>query len=256
MDMGEPNADAPGGSQAVRRAFELLELMARRAEGVSVSELADATGMATTTAHRIVSTLVAGGQATHNADRTYTLGPRLIQLGRTASTLLPHWTHPILSDLMEQFGETANLAVLDADDVVYVDQARSARGLQLFTVPNERLPAHNTAAGKVLMSLLPDDYVADVLRRTGMAATTPFTITELDEFLRQLATIRARGYAVDEQEQEVGVSCVAVPAIGAPRNMALSLTGPVERMRDLGYEPMARALVEAADRVVAQLGHV
>jgi IclR family acetate operon transcriptional repressor len=125
--------------------------------------------------------------------------------------------------------------------------------MRMFTEVGHRAKVHTTAVGKVMLSTRSDQYVRDVLRRTGMERLTEHTITTPEAFLADLERVRSRGYAIDHGEQEVGVCCVAVPVPMAPRPMALSMSGPLPRMTD---EMIARAvplLREAASRISADL---
>lgn len=250
----EKGADGQGsGAQAVLRAFEILNTLTDCERGLGLSDIVARSGVSMATAHRLLKTLEADGYIRQYQDRTYSLGPRLIELGRTASTLLPEWADQYLQELVEQTGETANLAVLDADEVVYVAQVRSQMTLQLATPIGARLPAHCTAVGKALLSSLPDAYIESVLRRTGMAPRTGHTITEPEELLRQVAQVRRTGYAVDIGEQEEGVSCIAVPVRPAPRNLAVSVSGPTERVTGDRHVRLAEMLSVAANRIVQEL---
>lgn len=252
--VAEKGAEGQGsGAQAVLRAFDILNTLTDCERGLGLSEIVARSGVSMATTHRLLKTLEADGYIRQYQDRTYSLGPRLIELGRTASTLLPEWADQYLLELVEQTGETANLAVLDADEVVYVAQARSQMGLQLTTPIGARLPAHCTAVGKALLSGLPDAYIESVLRRTGMTARTAHTITEPEELLRQVAEVRRRGYAVEIGEQEEGVSCIAVPVRPAPRNLAVSVSGPTERVTKDREVELADILMRVADRIVREL---
>jgi IclR family acetate operon transcriptional repressor len=159
-----------------------------------------------------------------------------------------------MSVVVNALGESVNLAVLDGDEIVYVAHAEPSKNfMRMFTEVGHRAKVHTTAVGKVMLSTRSDQYVRDVLRRTGMERLTEHTITTPEAFLADLERVRARGYAIDHGEQEIGVCCVAVPVPMAPRPMALSMSGPLPRMTD---EMIARAvplLREAASRISADL---
>ena len=136
-----------------------------------------------------------------NSNRRYTLGSRLIRLGESASRQFGTWARPFLAQLVDQVEETANLAVMDGDEVVYVAQVPSRHSMRMFTEVGRRLLPHGTGVGKAMLSKLPRDEVRALLARTGLPAYTPNTITDPDELLASLDQIAEQGYALDRQER-------------------------------------------------------
>lgn len=161
---GAPKAPAPstgpertsGGVQSVERAFQLLEALADSGGVATLSELSTSSGLPMPTIHRLVRTLVQQGYVRQDTARRYTLGPRLIRLGETAGRLLGNWARPYLAELMEATGETANLAVLEGGEVVYVGQVQSRRSMRMFTEVGRRVQPHCTGVGKALLAQLPE----------------------------------------------------------------------------------------------------
>ncbi|MPZ97443.1 MAG: IclR family transcriptional regulator, partial [Propionibacteriales bacterium] len=157
---------------------------------------------------------------------------RLIYLGESSSRLLGTWARPHLATLVDTLGETANLAMLDGDQVVYVAQVPSRHSMRMFTEVGRRVMPHCTAVGKALLAQLPESEVRELVQRTGMPARTEHTITSPADLAGRLVAVREKGFALDEGEQEVGVRCVAVAVVGAPARIALSISGPMPRMTD------------------------
>jgi IclR family transcriptional regulator, acetate operon repressor len=252
--MGGPDgADRGSGVQSLNRAFALLEHMAAAGGDVTLSELAARSGLPLPTIHRIMRTLVGSGYVRQLPSRRYALGPRLIGLGDAASRMLGEWARPHLTELVEQVGETANMAVLDGDAVVYVAQVPSRHAMRMFTEVGRRVPVHCTGVGKALLAQLPPARVQALLGRTGMAAQTPQTITDPDRLARELDRIRHQGFAVDDGEQELGVRCVAVAVPGGPSMTALSVSGPEARVTWASVERIAPLLRQAAQALAGQL---
>ena len=216
--------------QSLTRAFDLLELMADAGGEAGLSELADAAGLPLPTIHRLMRTLVARGYARQEESRRYALGPKLIRLGDSAGRLLGVWAHPYLSELVELTGETANLALREGDNAVYVAQVPSRHAMRMFTELGRRVPLHTSGVGKAILAQLPPGDVDAILARTELVARTPNTITDPAVLREQLDIVRARGYAQDDGEYEIGVSCVAVPLAGTGALAALSVSGPVSRL--------------------------
>ena len=229
---GNGRGAASGGVQSIERAFDLLEMLADAGGALGLSEVATASGLPLPTVHRLMRTLVNRGYVRQEASRRYTLGSRLIWLGETSSRLLGTWLRPFLAQLVRETGETANLAMLDGDEVVYLAQVPSPHSMRMFTEPGRRVRMHSTAVGKVLLAQLPAEQARSLLERVDMPASTPTTITDPDVLLAHLEVIRKQGYAVDEGEQEIGVRCFAVAVPDAPAPLAISTSGPQARMTD------------------------
>ncbi|MFC4783053.1 IclR family transcriptional regulator [Nocardioides sp. MAHUQ-72] len=216
--------------QSVDRALDLLETMAEQGRPVGVADLVELTGLPQGTVHRLLQSLQQRGYARRDASRKYSLGTSAVRLADAAQRSLARSARPHLAELVTASGETANLAVLEGDDVVYVAQVPSPHTLRMFAEVGRHVPPHSTAVGKVLLAALPRERAVAVLRRTGLPARTPETITDLDDFLSELDLVTVQGWAADEEEQELGVRCLAVPVGAAGATVAaLSLSGPADR---------------------------
>lgn len=246
--------------QSVERAVGLLEVMADAGGQVTLSGLAAATGLPTPTIHRLMRTLVACGYVRREPSRAYSLGPRLVRLGDGAGRLVGVWARPCLVELVDALGESANLAMLDGTQVVYVAQEPGRHAMRMFTEVGRRVSPHCTAVGKALLALMPAEQAQDRLRHTVMTARTDNTIVDPAAFAEELERVRETGYALDEGEQELGVRCVAV-ALDGPLSAAVSVSGPTTRMTDdlvaaavPRLRSAARALVEGMARNCATPG--
>jgi IclR family acetate operon transcriptional repressor len=158
-DVPNETADTPvrsGGVQSLERAFGLLELVAAQRGAMSLSELASASGLAPATLHRLARTLVDLGYLRQEPSRRYALGPRLSLLAESSSTMLNSVALPHLSHLVDEIGETANLAMLDGDRVAYVAQAPGRHSMRMFTEVGRRVLPHCTAVGKALLATSSD----------------------------------------------------------------------------------------------------
>ncbi len=242
-----------GGVQSIERAFAVLELVATNGGSMALSTLARGAALPPATLHRLAATLVDLGYLRQEASRRYALGPRLALLAdrswaRLSSTALPHLSH-----LVDETGETANLAMLDGDHVTYVAQAPGRHSMRMFTEVGRRVNPHCTAVGKAMLATSSDDEVRALLARTGLPRQTPHTLTDPEEFLAELARVRRQGYALDEGEQEVGVRCVAVVVPGSTLRLALSVSGPAPRMTDELLVDAVPVLQQAAGSLAGQL---
>lgn len=162
---------------------------------------------------------------------------------------LTTWAMPHLTRLVDDLGETANLAMLEGDEIVYVAQVPSRHSMRMFTEVGRRVRPHCTAVGKALLAQLADEQVEAIVRRTGMPVHTPNTITEPDQLAKELVSVRRQGYAIDDGEQEVGVRCVAVAVSDTATRIAISVSGPAPRMTT----DMVRRAVPTLNRTAAAL---
>ncbi len=242
-----------GGVQSIERAFGLLEAMADEGGMMGLSQLATASGLPLPTIHRLVRTLVDLGYLRQEPSRQYVLGPKLIRLGESSSHMLSIWARPHLARLVDELGESANLAMLDGDQIVYVAQVQSKHSMRMFTEVGRRVLPHCTAVGKAILAGQPEHQVRELLERTGMPRHTENTVTDADEFVRQLDKAAEEGFAMDEGEQEMGVRCVAVVVPDAPSKLAMSVSGPAGRVTEELVERAVPLLKRAGEALSADL---
>jgi IclR family transcriptional regulator, acetate operon repressor len=233
--------------QSVDRALDVLEALADHGGEAGLSEIAAATGLPYGTIHRLLRTLLARGYVRQESDRRYALGGGLVRLGGVAERMVAVWAQPYLTRLVELSGETANLAVLEGDFVVYVAQVSAPRRLRMFAEVGRRVLPHSTAVGKVLVADRSRAEALALLERTGMPRKTANTITEPAAMLAELDRVRARGYALDLGEEELGVHCLAVPVHDGGRVVAaMSVSGPAERIDVLDRDELAEGMRQLA----------
>lgn len=223
--------------QSLERALDLLEALASTDE-LGVSELAARTGLVPSTAHRLLGTLVARGYAAQSpASGRYLLGYKLLELTSGLQDRLERLRNaarPHLEAVMEQTGETTNLVVLEGRNAVYIESVTGTRSVRLFTEIGQAIPAHTSGSGKALLAWRATADVEALLGEGPLPASTPRTLTTTEALLEDLARIRRRGYATDDEEHELGVACVATPVLdasGLPL-AAISVSGPTPRMAD------------------------
>ncbi|MEV4177621.1 IclR family transcriptional regulator [Nonomuraea sp. NPDC049709] len=233
--------------QSVERALDVLEALAEHGGEAGLSEIAARTGLPYGTIHRLLQTLLARGYVRQESDRRYALGGGLVRLGGIAESMVGVWAQPYLTKMVELSGETANLAVLEGDFVVYVAQVPSPRRLRMFAEVGRRVLPHSTAVGKVLLAGRPAPDAVAVFERTGMPRRTPNTITDVAAMLAELGTVKSRGYAMDLGEEELGVHCLAVPVWDGDRVVAaMSVSGPAERIDALDRDDLAEGMRKIA----------
>ncbi|WP_240938124.1 IclR family transcriptional regulator [Nocardioides sp. JQ2195] len=224
----------------MHRALDLVEIVAAAGGRLSIGEVATGSGLPVPTVHRLLRTLVDRGYMRQLASRQYALGFRFVPLGTTTAALVGTDAEAVLTGLVRALGESANVAVLSGDRAEYVAQVPSAHSMRLFTEVGRQVELHSTGVGKAMLAQLDDSQIDGIVRRAGLAARTEHTITDRQSLQEAITWVRERGHAMDEQEQELGVRCVAVGVPGdLPTRMAVSISGPLTRMSD---EVIARAV--------------
>ncbi|MDI6895524.1 MAG: IclR family transcriptional regulator [Bacillota bacterium] len=262
MPVGRPGRSQPEVTRAVDRALQILLLLGAQGE-MGVTEIASQLGTWKSTVHRTLATLAARGFVVKQpgTDR-YFLGVKLFSLGmrwREKVGLVPI-VRPVMEQLAASAGETVHLVVLDADPaaphtVVVVDRVESDHVLGITPRVGFGSAAHCSAVGKVLLAHSPAEVVKQIIRTRGLPRLTPYTITTEEALRAELAAVRDRGYAVDNEEMEIGLYCVAAPIRDVSGSVvaAMSVSGPVGRLAPR-QEESARAVVAAARAASARLG--
>lgn len=239
------------------RGLALLELLAEDCP-LTLSTLSRRARLPVSTTHRLLETLRRRGfvQAVENA--RYRVGVRAFEVGMAflRSHHLPEVARPVMAALVDRVRETANLAVRDGSEAVYVLQVESERMLRLFAQPGARHPLYCTGVGKVLVAWEPEEHVRALLGPGPLSRFTPRTLTDPEAVLRELRAVRARGYAVDREERESGVRCVAAPVRDATGRVvaALSVSAPASRLPHRRIPQVAALVVSAAQRISRHLG--
>lgn len=233
---------------SIERTFALLEAMSELGGTVGLGRLSKRLALPLPTTHRLVRTLVDLGYVHQRPSREYSLGLRLAGLGEQAVQLFAGWVVPILRELVDELGETANLAVLEGDHIVYAAQVPGQHTMRMFTEVGQTAPTHCTAAGKAILAQLPPERVSAIVTPSRMRPAAANTITTMSGMRRELEVVRTTGYAVDDGEQEIGVRCVAVAVPGSSPLAALSVAGPTPRMTDELIERAGPLLRRAATR--------
>lgn len=251
---------SPTTVQSVGRALSILELLADGPYELGVTELGRRLGVHKATAYRLVSTLAERGLVERNpATDKYRLGFGMIHLAGAAMARLDmvQQARPILEELAERTRETVNLAVLDGDRVMHIDQIAGTRSVVTVSWVGRRTPYHCTSNGKVLLAFL-GEAERERLLAAPLEPLTPNTIVDPEVLRAQLAEARARGYAHTIEELEEGLNAVAAPVRRADGEVvaAVSVAGPAFRMRPSELPRIARMTVDSARAISGRMGYV
>lgn len=254
------NESSGRGASTVRKATLLLRILARHPSGIGLSEVARLSNLHHATVYRLLWTLGEGGLVECSQDdRRYKLGLGVLELaGALLETLeIRQVARPVLPWLAGISGETAHLATLDRDEMVYLDRVDGPHPVTLRTRLGFRLPAHATSVGKAFLAFSSPTVIERVLQSSRLARYTEHTITDRDVFLAHLEQVRRQGYAVDNQEHRLTIRCVGAPIFdhrGQPA-AAVSIAGPVFRLSARRIRESAELVKEAARKISQALGH-
>ncbi len=251
-------AESPQGMsiQVLERAMRLLDVLAQEDEPMPLKELAKATGLHTSTAHRILNDLVIGRYVERVESGLYRLGMRLLELGSLVKVRLNVRSIALeyMRELHKATGQTVNLALRQGDEIVYVERAwNEYSGMQVVRAIGGHAPLHLTSSGKLFLSAWDSRQVRAYVLRTGLAGSTRNSITQYDELDRELNIVRRHGYARDNEELELGVRCIAAGIYDESGELiaGLSVSAPADRLHD-GWIPI---LQDTARKISQALGY-
>ena len=249
----------PGLVPSVQRALAVLELLGRSRELMTLSVLGKQLGIPSSTLHGLTSTLVhAGYLDREEPSKVYRLGRKVSELitAYPATVDLVAAAKAAMDRLRDAAGETVSLTVLEGNQIVFIDKRPGQGRVQVVNPVGTRLPAHATAAGKVMLAHLPEDEADRLYPNEALPSLTPYTVTSRRKLRRALARIRERGYAFDDQESELGLWAVAAcirDARGAPA-AAINIVAPFFRVRNRDCTDWRELVVEEAVEVSEVLG--
>lgn len=245
--------------QSLSRALGLLNALAAQDDGVGLSDLSKRVGLAVSTAHRLLTTLQQEGFVRFDDQRgVWTVGVQAYVVGSAflRARELTAIARPVMRQLMEDSGETVNLAVEDRGEAIYVAQVESRQMMRAIARPGGRALMHASGVGKALLAAMPETDCERIVAGHGLPRETERTLSTPNGLRAELDAIRKRGYAIDDEENAVGLRCVAavIHDEHAQPIAALSLSGPKARIGDGMIETLGRAVQDAAERITAALG--
>lgn len=259
-----PTLREPRYSQSLERGLAILGCYSHDTPFLGIADIADELGMSRSTTHRYVITLVALGflEQPPNNSRKYRLGPRGSDIGSVALNSMPLrvCARPILEELRQRVSYTVSIAILDGDEIRFMDRLRGFRGhakLKLDLGSGSRLPAHCTSMGKVLLANLPDEERQEVIGGLTLRKTGPNTITKKKRLATELEQVREAGFAVADEELKVGVHSIAVPVRGDTGKViaAVNIAAPTSMIpRTQLVNDFGPHLLAAAELISAALG--
>jgi IclR family transcriptional regulator, KDG regulon repressor len=256
---GQGTRPQPQRLSSVATAIKLLKAFSEDETEFGISGLAKRLGLAKSTVHRLATTLVADGLLEQDPQSgQYRLGVALFRLGALVRRRMDvsNEARPFLFDLRKKTNETVHLAILDGTEIMYVYYLESTQAIRMRSDLGGRKPAYCTAEGQAILAFGPPDVV-DRVAKGGLRARTPQTITDASKLLKALTLVRQRGYAMDDEESEIGMRCIAAPVRNDSGEVvaAVGVAGPVSRLTKKTLASFAPHVIGTAAAISARLGH-
>lgn len=244
--------------KSLDRAMEVFEFLSETS-GRSLTTIAKELGQSPATVYRILVTLSARDLVEFDtAEQLWHIGPRAFVVGSRflRRTSLVERARPILRQLMETTGETANLGIEREGSVLFVSQVETHASIRAFFPPGTMSPMHASGIGKVLLAHMPSDRAGKILRRASLQGFTDKTIVDPSRMVEELGPISRRGYSVDDEERNTGMRCVAAAVFDIHREAAagISVSGPTSRITSDKMEALGRHVAAAAQELTLAIG--
>jgi DNA-binding IclR family transcriptional regulator len=254
---------APQGTykvQALDRAFAVLDLLGESESPLGLAQVASSLQLHKSTAHRFLMVLERHRMVERTVNGKFRLGLRLYDFGNRAIEQydLRDRAQPHLRKLVHETEETAHLCILEAARMIYIDKIEPARSVRMITRVGASNPVHCTSVGKAILAFLAEDRAAEILRRVRFERFTSRTILTMEALRTELEKTRRRGYAVDDEEFEEGLRCIAVPVLDAHRQpvAAVSVSGPSFRVTAQKLPSIANHLLQCVRGISMDMGYI
>ena len=243
--------------RAVDRALDVLLCFTKQTPELTMTQIADMVGIHKSTAHRLLATLEQRRFIQRDQDTGfYRLGIRLVQMAYLTleQNDLRRLAAPFMHQLCDLYEENIDLAVLDDNDVVFINIFEGSHRVKLAAAIGQRLPAFATASGKAILGFLPEKKVRQIMEK-GMPQLTPYTLSTSEGLIENLATVRQRGFAVSEQELEEQINAVGAPIFDQDKNpiASIAVAGPAYRLPLERMLTIAPILVATANEISQEI---
>ncbi len=252
------NQDSP--SVAVERALAMLEAVAQEPDGLSNADISRKLQIPKSSASYILRTLETQGYLNRDeASGRYRVGLKVLSLSRGALSGIDvrEVALPVMRHLMEKTSLTCHLAILDGPDAVYIEKVEPTGFIRMDTWVGRRMRVHATSVGKALVAHIPPERLEKILAERGMEKRTAKTITTLPKLMKELEKVRGQGYAVDDEENNMGARCLGAPVFNqhGAIEAAVGLSGTTQQVNAQTMPAIVEKLKDAARHISMQLGY-
>lgn len=245
--------------QSILRASAVLDYVAHHNQNTKLADISKALDLNKSTLHGILQSLVSCGLLAQDPDTTfYSLGLKTYELGKIfeKSFSLTDIARPYMQQLNDEFAENVHLSIESSCEVLYIDCIQSRHAVRTASAIGGTDPLYSTSAGKIILAYADGAYVEHYIKHCDFKPLTANTITHADDLTRQFDVIRTQGYAIDNEEVEIGLRCVSAPILGANETLVgiISVSGPTARMDPKLPEVISRT-IEVCGRLSHSLGY-
>ncbi len=247
--------------KSVSRALDIINLVSMKKGGLGVTEIANQMDINKSSVYRILSTLVQYGYIEQDkGTERYKLGYQFLEVSsRLLESLdLRIEAKPFLQELEKETNEVIHLVVYDQGEVVYIEKLDGNEALRMHSKVGKRAPMHCTSVGKAILAHLPSEIVQEIIERKGLPVHTDKTITDINVFIEELKEVKRKGFALDLEENEYGITCIAVPILDHLGKVAaaVSISGPTIRMTEARLIELEPRMIEIGKLISARLGFI
>ena len=246
--------------KSVSRALDIITILSLKKGGLGVTEIANQIDINKSSVYRILSTLVQYGYVEQDEETgRYKLGYKFLEISSRLldSIDLRGEARPVLQELETETNEAIHLVVYDQAEVVYIEKLEGNETLRMHSKVGKRAPMHCTSVGKAILANLPLETVLAIIEQKGMPVHTVHTFTDKDDLLHELQMVREKGYALDLEENENGITCIAAPIFNHTGKVmaAVSISGPTLRMTDDRLDQLKSRMIQTGLKISNRLGY-
>lgn len=247
--------------QSIDRMFNILEVISDSKNGVGISELSEQTGLHKSTVHRLTMALLENGYVEQLPSAKYKLSYKLYEMGSKlfANVSIFDAARKTIADLAKKLGEVIHLAVRNNNEIIYIDKENPGSNSAIMgSNIGSSAPMYCTAMGKAMLFDANDYEIRAVWKKSEVIQRTEKTHTSYDQFAKDIRASKQRGYALDDEENELGIRCIAVPIYDSKNKIcaAISLSGPTTRILTSNLDKYAVPIMEAAREISLRMGHI
>lgn len=246
--------------QSVERALSIIEVLSEYEDGLGITEISELVKLHKSTVHRLLYTLITKGYVSQNENTNkYMLSLKLFELGskKVEKMNIVTAARPLLQELMEKTNEVVHLVVREGTEIVYVAKVESQNPIRMYSRIGKRSQVYCTAVGKAMLAKSNAEDVLRVWENSDISKLTQYTITDFKQFKSALDKVKEMGYAIDEQENEIGIRCVAAAVLDYKGEVcgAVSISGSIISFKKNKIDEFSKLVVEYAKHISRELGY-
>lgn len=246
--------------QSVDRALSIIEVLSDFENGLGITEISEKVELSKSTVYRLLSTLIYKGYVKQNqSDSMYSLTLKLFELGnkKVENMNLTTVALPYLEELMKKTNEVVHLVVRDGIEMVYISKVEPKKTIRMYSRIGKRIPMYCTAVGKAMMSQMTEKEIETIWEKSNIKKLTDKTIININDIKKDLKEIREKGYAIDEQENELGIRCIGTVIRGYNGKLwgAISVSGSILSFTTDKIKDFANYILECSNIISKELGY-